>query len=205
MKTPMKSRLEPRWVIASSNPGKISEITQVLGSDFHVTCLSLKQVRFRGAPPEESGKTYRENARLKAYFYAKTMEYPVLADDSGLEVKALGAWPGLKSARIGNNDAERRQVLLRTLHEKLGEQSSYQAQFVCALAFYEKGMLQEFEGVCKGEIRPNARGQNGFGYDPIFYLKSGRSMAELSPDEKNQCSHRAVVLKKLRDWYLSFA
>jgi len=196
----MKSPSNPSWVVASSNPGKVSEIQKVLGTDFPVTCLSLEEAGFRGVAPEESGQSYAENARLKARFYAHALGQAVLADDSGLEIKAMGAWPGLNSARIGSSDAERRQVLLNTLSEKLGKQDSYPAHFLCSLALYESGEFHEFQGICEGEIRPYERGENGFGYDPIFYLKSGKSMAELTPHEKNQCSHRAKALIKLKEW-----
>ena len=146
----------------------------------------------------EDGKTYAENALLKGRAFASASGLITLADDSGLEVDALGGEPGLHSARYVNHpgatDADRRRQLL----ERLSKQPRpWPARFRCWVAVVTpEGKAQLAEGICEGEIIPDERGQNGFGYDPIFLIPElGKSMAELSMAEKNQLSHRARAVK----------
>ena len=179
-------------ILASTNPGKLREFQQIL-SDLPVQLLLPQQMNLH-LDVAETGHTYAENAALKALAFARAAHLPALGDDSGLEVEALGGAPGLYSARYapqpGATDATRRAYLLQNL---LGKPRPWRARFVCAIALaLPDGQVRFTEGVCSGEIIPEERGQDGFGYDPVFWLPElGRSMAELKPEEKNRLSHRA--------------
>ena len=149
---------------------------------------------------EETGDTLEQNAALKARAYAAQSGLWTLADDSGLEVDALGGGPGVRSKRIageGASDDLRVRTLLRLLHRVPWEERS--ARFRCVLALADpKGLLSFYEGVCNGFIQENPVGASGFGYDPIFFLPEiGRCMGELTPAEKNRVSHRARAMRKL--------
>ena len=149
--------------------------------------------------------SYAENAILKARAFAKASGIFSLADDSGLEVDALGGFPGIHSARIVDKpfatDADRRLALLARLRPF---PRPWIARFRCLVALSAPtGEIELREGVCEGEIAPEERGQNGFGYDPIFLIKTKeKTMAELSPEEKNQISHRARAIDNLRPFLL---
>ena len=185
-----------KLLIATNNRGKMVEIQALLG-ERKVELLTPAQL---GIELEviEDGKTYAENALLKGRAYASAAGLITLADDSGMEVDALGGQPGLHSARYvnrpGATDADRRQELLERLK---GQPRPWRARFRCWVAVVTPGGKAELaEGVCEGEIIPEERGQNGFGYDPIFLITGlGKSMAELSMEEKNQLSHRAKAVK----------
>lgn len=178
-----------RLLIATTNPGKLVEFRELLG-DLPVE-LALPE---RDLHVVENGSTYAENAALKARAYAAASGLIALADDSGLEVDALGGAPGLYSARYSPlenaGDADRRAYLLENLH---GLPRPWTAHFHCTLAIaLPDGTLYFSEGQVFGEILPAERGCNGFGYDPLFWLpEPGRSMAELTREEKNTLSHRA--------------
>ena len=150
---------------------------------------------------QETGQTYQENAALKALAFCRLSGLVTLADDSGLEVDALGGAPGLHSARYsplpGASDVDRRALLLRNLHDS---PRPWLSRFRCVVALAAPGSepprLEFYEGVCPGEIIPDERGSNGFGYDPIFLLAElGKTMAELTTAEKNQLSHRARAVR----------
>ncbi len=147
---------------------------------------------------EEDGVTYEENAGKKARAYSQASGLIALADDSGLEVEALGGEPGLYSARYsgqpGATDADRRAFLLAKLAD---QPRPWKAHFHATVAIgLPAGRVEFAEGNCYGEIIPDERGQNGFGYDPIFFIaEMNRTMAELSMDEKNRLSHRALAVK----------
>jgi len=149
----------------------------------------------------EDGKTYRENAEKKAVAFARASGLPALADDSGLEVDALGGDPGLHSARYvaqpGATDADRRAVLLRNLRDKA---QPWQARFRAAIAIsLPNGDANGAEGECRGRIIPDERGTNGFGYDPIFLVDgTDKTMAELELPQKNRLSHRAKAIVNAR-------
>ena len=179
-------------LIATTNPGKIVEIQDLLeGLPFRLHLPADLGIRLH---VEETGRTYAENAALKARAYCDAGGMLTLADDSGLEVAALGGAPGLHSARYsprpGAKDADRRALLLANLAD---QPRPWLARFVCAVAVAAPGReVQLAFGECPGEILPEERGSNGFGYDPIFYLAGlGRTMAELTRAEKNTLSHRA--------------
>jgi len=193
----MQTKLQKRLLIATNNPGKLKEFRQLLGKLPGVELVSPKEL---GISPEfeESGATYAENAGIKARVFADASGLVVLADDSGLEVDALEGAPGLYSARYsdqpGATDADRRIFLLENLAEK---QRPWLARFRAVIAVAAPGQDIRFaEGMCEGEIIPEERGTNGFGYDPIFYMPEfGRTMAELSDEEKNQVSHRGRAVE----------
>lgn len=191
-------------VIATANAHKVEEIRQIL-SDFP---LQLKDLRDFPAvePPPETGSTYAENALLKAKFYASHTGLPALADDSGLEVDALDGAPGLYSARFGGEDMPHSQKILKVLSllEELS-QHPRTARFRCCSTLYdpESGTIWTQEATCEGLIAPEARGEKGFGYDPIFQVDDSRTMAELSTQEKHQISHRGKSLRGLLQQVLS--
>jgi len=148
---------------------------------------------------DETGETYAENASLKAGIFAKQFQVWTIGDDTGLEVDALDGAPGLRSARLagpGGTDVDRRTHLLFLLES---HPRPWIARFRCVVAFAgPEGVLGLAEGACEGEIIPDERGDGGFGYDPIFLIEGlDRTMAEISPEEKNQVSHRARAIQAL--------
>ncbi len=190
----------PTLLIATTNPNKLREYAAI----FAGLPLELRTLRDQGIDEdvEETGATFAENARLKAAFYAARSGLPALADDSGLEVHALGGEPGVRSARYagpGASDADRNALLLEKLanvpfHARL-------ARFVCAIALaLPGGRVEDVEGALPGVIELAPRGANGFGYDPLFYLlDENATLAELPPDRKNQVSHRAQAARAARE------
>ena len=187
-------------IIATLNAGKLSEFQTLLRP---MNCNVLTLADFdndtKDVKIEESGNSFAENARLKALGYSRLVPFPVLADDSGLEVDALGGRPGIHSARYAGPDAsdsDRVRKLLYELDNCGGERT---ARFVCALALARNGeMISESEGSCFGAIIREARGSNGFGYDPVFFLSElDKTFAELDETEKNQYSHRARAVAAL--------
>jgi len=185
-----------RLLIATGNTGKLVEI-QSLFDRSRIALLSPEMLGL-ALKVEESGSSYEENASLKAVAFANASGMVTLADDSGLEVDTLDGQPGIRSARFspqpGASDADRRATLLNML---LGKPSPWTAHFHCTVAIATPdGKVYYAQGNCPGEIIRDERGENGFGYDPIFLLpKIGLTMAELSMEEKNQLSHRARAIK----------
>jgi XTP/dITP diphosphohydrolase len=184
-------------VVATRNKGKLREFRTLL-LPLNSEILGLNDLNM-DAEIEESGSTFAENARLKAIGYSRLIQSPVLADDSGLEVEALGGRPGVHSARYagpGASDLDRVKKLLMEL-ESIG--GGREARFVCDLALACEGvLLWEAEGECRGTIIKEPRGTNGFGYDPIFlFPQLGKTFAELSEAEKNLYSHRARAVASL--------
>ena len=186
-------------VIASANRGKFREISALLG-DAPVLLVPLDRFGPMEMPPE-GGDSFRENARRKAVYVATSVGRHALADDSGLEVDALGGRPGVCSARYGGagfTDAERNRLLLQELKGIPSERRM--ARFRCSLALADPtGRVTMVEEVCEGRITLAPRGDAGFGYDPIFEIPSlGATLAELGIAIKNRISHRALALRKLR-------
>lgn len=184
-------------VVATRNSGKLEEFRALL-RPLRCRLLSLPEAGI-DRTVEESGRSFADNARMKAVAYSRLSPFPVLADDSGLEVAALGGRPGVRSARYGASgasDADRNRKLLEEL-ARAG--AGREARFVCALAVAHRGaVVLETEGECRGVIAPSMRGASGFGYDPIFLLPElGRTFAELSAEEKNAYSHRSRALGRL--------
>lgn len=192
----MQFKLQKSLLLATNNPGKLREL-QILLSDMEgVRLVSPVEVGLE-LNVDELGDTYAENAALKANAFAQASGLVTLADDSGLEVDALNGNPGLHSARYSPQadatDADRRAYLLENLADK---PRPWTARFVATIAVVAPGGEALFAvGLCKGEIIPTARGEGGFGYDPIFVLQGGGlTMAELSENDKNRVSHRAKAV-----------
>lgn len=186
-------RAQPlRVLIATHNEGKKREYAELL-ADTGAELVSLADVGIEQSIPEE-GETYAENAVLKARGYAALSGMLTLADDSGIEVDALGGGPGVHTARYageGASDADRNALLLRSVAGVPEEARTARFRCVIALA-WPSGRTEVVEGVVKGRIAPEPRGEHGFGYDPIFYVPAyGRTMAELPEEVKNRISHRA--------------
>jgi XTP/dITP diphosphohydrolase len=189
----------PKLLLATSNPGKIREYRFLLDSPgYKITTLAEEGIV---KVVTESGNSYEKNARLKAITYAELSQLIALADDSGLEVDALNGEPGVKSARFAGKaatDAERVNFLLAKLNGVPWEQRT--ACFKCIIAIATpEGQSKVCYGECPGIIALEAKGENGFGYDPIFFLPElGKTMAELPLEVKNKISHRARASQKAR-------
>jgi XTP/dITP diphosphohydrolase len=179
----------PRLVIASGNAGKINEYRLLLAA------AGVDLVAF-DSDVDEVGETYTQNASLKAEAAASRAGLPALGDDSGLEVEALGGFPGLRSARLGPTQRERTAELLRRLE---GVRRPWSARFVCTIALaVPGGETRLFTGECRGEVVPEWRGEAGFGYDPIFMVPgTGKTFGEMPPEEKRRYSHRAAAVRAL--------
>lgn len=204
-------------VLATGNAGKVREIRQVLDG-LGLSLPSLADLA-AVAEPEETGRTFAENARVKASAYAESLGRIVVAEDSGLEIDALDGVPGVRSARFGLPDAltypEKFELIYRMLRERTGRVDST-ARFVCALAVAEppdasstgRGgaaprFVFEASGTVEGRIVAPPRGTGGFGYDPIFYYPPfEQTLAEASPDRKAAVSHRGRAFRKLREQVL---
>ena len=200
-----------RLVIATTNPNKLREIREVLAEDHPVELGSLSDVP-PIAEPEETGETFEENARLKAFYYARHVAQArgprvlTVAEDSGLIVDALGGEPGVRSARFVRPEAtyaERFAEIYRRLAARPAEPRT--ARFICALAVVGDGaLLFEATGRIEGEISDAPRGNAGFGYDPIFhYPPFGRTLAEVTDAEKLRVAHRGHAFRKLGEWLSS--
>jgi XTP/dITP diphosphohydrolase len=189
----------PKLLLATSNPGKAGEYRILLdGLGYQIITLAEQGIT---EVISESGDSYEQNARLKAIAYAKLSQLIALADDSGLEVDALNGQPGINSARFAGkaaNDADKVHLLLARLSSVSWERRT--ACFKCVIAIATpEGQCQICAGECPGIIALEPRGENGFGYDPIFFLAQlGKTIAELPPETKNQISHRARASQKAR-------
>lgn len=191
-------------LIATTNPGKISEFRDMLGGEkFKWDDLSQHKDL---APVEETGRTFLQNACLKASAYAKKFNTHTIADDSGLEVDALNGSPGIHSARwaelnnAGKGDADNNDLLIHQLDNVPDEQRT--GRFVCvlALAAPDGNIILTARDTVEGRILREERGENGFGYDPLFLIDElGKTTAELPPTEKHQISHRGKALRQLRE------
>ena len=189
-----------RLLVASRNPGKIREFQRMLAGT-GIEAIGLDDAGVE-EEIEETGKTFDENARLKAVGYARASGELTLADDSGLEVDALGGEPGVRSARFGGpglNDSDRTGLLLENLDSINGWQRQARYRVVLALAGpgVPDGVITT-EGTVEGAIAHQPVGEGGFGYDPVFWLPDrARTMAQLSASEKDEISHRGVAMRKM--------
>ncbi|MFB3887377.1 MAG: XTP/dITP diphosphatase [Thermodesulfobacteriota bacterium] len=193
-------------IIATKNRGKIREIRRALkGSGLKIYSLN----DFPGTPGiKEDGKSFTENALKKSRFYGKYFGKVTLADDSGLEVDALGALPGVYSARYAGERASDRENNQKLLGEMEGIPVSKRgARFKCVMAMVSPdGEEAVVEGSCRGRIGFKEVGKRGFGYDPLFILPQyGKTMAQLTLKEKNRVSHRGKALRKLRKIITKFS
>ena len=184
-----------RLVIASHNPGKVSEIADLM-QPLVVEVISAADLTLD--EPEETGTTFVDNALLKAYAAAKVANLPALADDSGLVVNALAGAPGVYSARWAGAD-KNFMVAMEKVEELLRGSEDRSSMFVCALALaWPDGHADVFEGFVEGEITWPPRGEKGFGYDPIFTADGEDiTFAEMEPAQKHTMSHRADAFQKL--------
>ncbi|MBM3302761.1 MAG: RdgB/HAM1 family non-canonical purine NTP pyrophosphatase [Deltaproteobacteria bacterium] len=183
-------------VIATNNPGKFKEIVALL-QGLDVRLLPLDRIEL----PPESGDSFQENACIKATAVARETGCLALADDSGLEVDALGGEPGVLSARYGGptaTDADRNRMILERLRGVPRERRA--ARFRCVIAIADpQGQVKVAQGVFEGRIAEESRGSSGFGYDPIFEIPSfGKTVAEVAPEVKNRLSHRAKAMACVR-------
>jgi len=190
-----------RLVVATTNPGKLREIETLLEAvPFSlVTLADWPDI----PPPEESGRTFAANAELKALYYARHTGQLTVAEDSGLEIDALGGAPGVESARFGGAGSsypEKFTLIYDALRAQKAEMST--ARFVCALALARGDeVVFETRGTVEGTIAPEPKGSGGFGYDPIFYYPPfGYTLAEASPEQKAIVSHRGQAFRKLRTY-----
>jgi XTP/dITP diphosphohydrolase len=191
-------------LVATTNPGKLREIRTLLADvPIDVVCLAdIAPI----AEPEETGRTFEENARLKALYWAKHSGLWTVAEDSGLVVDAMDGEPGVYSARFLRPDAtypERFAEIFRRLDARPNEPRT--ARFVAALASVDRGtVVYETTGVVEGEISPEPRGNGGFGYDPVFYYPPYRkTLAEVSEADKVAVAHRGIAFRAFASWIRS--
>jgi len=190
-------------VVATTNPGKFAELKSMLNADLEWLSLSdfdnITEIK-------EDGRTFAENARKKAIGYAKQTKLWTIADDSGIVVDALGGEPGVKSARFSGEKEENRQLLdhknmAKVLHLLEGvPEEKRTARFVCCLSLASpEKILIETEGMLEGFIAQEEKGKNGFGYDPVFFVPQlKRTVAQLTPEQKNAISHRGNAIRKFK-------
>lgn len=191
-----------KLLVATTNPDKIKEIRQILqGAPADIVTLNdVPDI----PEPEETGSTFAENARLKALYYNTVTRLPSVADDSGIEIDALGNAPGIHSARWCGTDYA---VKFARIYELLRERglTGSRARFVAAVAFAVDGAIEfETEGIVNGEIAPAPRGTHGFGYDPIFfYPPLGCTLAEVDGEAKAAVSHRGAAFRNFKEYLIN--
>jgi XTP/dITP diphosphohydrolase len=195
--------MKRKILVATTNPGKIAELMAMLGDNIEWLGLS----HFKGvAEIQEDGATFAENTRRKSLGYARATGFWTIADDSGLMVDALGGAPGVKSARFSETKSDDRKMIdrqnvakvLKLLKDVPAEKRG--ARFVCRLCLASPGeILVETEGTLEGVIAEKEIGENGFGYDPVFFVPQlNKTVAQLTREEKNAISHRGNAIRKLK-------
>ena len=188
-----------KLVLASRNPHKVRELAALLPGHELVPLPDHVEL------PPETGETFEDNARLKAESAARATGMPALADDSGIEAAALGGRPGVRSARFAGEDATDEENLAKLLRD-VPLDGDRRVAYVCVLAFATPdGATHLEEGRCEGTLAAEPRGTGGFGYDPAFVpvdYADGRTMAELSPQEKDAISHRGRAARAMLVWLL---
>lgn len=190
--------MKQRLVIATNNAHKLSEITAVVGDKFEI--LSLSDIGCFDDIPE-TGDTLEENALQKARYIYERYHLDVFADDTGLEVNALGGRPGVKTARYAFPDRNDPEANVAKILQEMEGKTDRSAQFRTIIALIKDGEEFLFEGKVEGQIATECRGIDGFGYDPLFQPENlGKTFAELGVDIKNQLSHRARAVQRLCDF-----
>lgn len=189
-------------IIATKNKGKVKDF-ELLFNKYDITVKSLLDLSTDIEDIEETGTTFEENAAIKAETICQMLNIPVIADDSGIEIDALNGAPGVYSARYAGTDKDdeaNNQKVLAQLKDI--PSSNRTARFVCVLAIAVPTKATVFKrGECEGTIGLEPLGENGFGYDPLFYpLGYDKTMAQMTPEEKNKISHRKKALVQLEDW-----
>lgn len=188
--------IKPSIVIASSNANKKRELKNILGKNYNI--ISPDEIGFNKEIVED-GSTFSENAVIKAETLCRKTGYPSIGDDSGLMVHALNGAPGVYSARYAGDMHDDEKNNIKLLQDMQGIEDR-RAKFVCAAALsYPQEETKVFTGEVFGEIGLSPAGDNGFGYDPLFVLPSGKTMAQISSSDKNAISHRAIAMKKLEE------
>lgn len=183
-------------IVATNNKGKLKEIREIL-TDYEL--LSLEEVGIN-IKVEEDENTFRGNSLKKANEIFKVANMPCIADDSGLCIDVFDGWPGVETARFLGNKAsqeDRNKYILEKMQDKSGEERN--AKVVCDIAYVDNENTTVVEGIIEGKISKEERGSNGFGFDSIFELEDGRTLAELSEKEKNDVSSRRIALEKLKN------
>ncbi len=190
------------YVLASQNKHKAKEIKQILGGDFNI--ITMDEAGLDNFKIIEDGKTFEENAAKKASQVFQRLKIPTIADDSGLCVDHLGGRPGIYTSRFAGENATDEMNISKLLKELEGAPINERgAEFVCAVALIENSAedIKIFKGTCRGYIIEEKRGNNGFGYDPVFYYPEySATLAELGDDIKNKISHRYKALKAFSDY-----
>ncbi len=188
------------FLIATNNEKKLVELKRILAK-FNINVMTAKQANIDLSGVEETGKTFEENARIKAVSAMKLSGMPAIGDDSGLMVDALNGEPGIYSARyagIGASDDQKINKLLLNMQDIGYDKRN--AKFVCAVCcVFPDGKEIAVKGECFGKIGFDKHGEGGFGYDPIFVTQSGRTFAELNSKEKDEISHRGNALRKFEE------
>ena len=183
-------------IVATNNKGKLKEIREIL-TDYEL--LSLEEVGIN-VKVEEDENTFRGNSLKKANEIFKVANIPCIADDSGLCIDIFDGWPGVETARFLGDKAsqeDRNKYILEKMKDKSGEERN--AKVVCDIAYVDNENTIVVEGIIEGKISKEERGSNGFGFDSIFELEDGRTLAELSEKEKNDVSSRRIALEKLKN------
>ena len=183
-------------IVATNNKGKLKEIREIL-TDYEL--LSLEEVGIN-VKVEEDENTFRGNSLKKANEIFKIANIPCIADDSGLCIDIFNGWPGVETARFLGDKAsqeDRNKYILEKMKDKSGEERN--AKVVCDIAYVDNENTTVVEGIIEGKISKEERGSNGFGFDSIFELEDGRTLAELSEKEKNDVSSRRIALEKLKN------
>lgn len=194
-----------KLLLATTNQGKIKEYQELL-KELPLEVISLKQITGQeNFMIKETGVTFKDNAKIKAEVLGMKTGLLTLADDSGLEIDALGGAPGVKSQRFAKTDSERINkaiMLMKNIPEK-----ERTARFKACLALYfpESGNIKFFQGVAEGKISKKPKGKSGFGYDPIFFSDElGKTFGQASSEEKNKVSHRGKALIKVKNFLLKY-
>lgn len=191
------NKIKPRVILASNNAHKAKEIKEIIGEFFDI--ITLSEAGLNNFQIIEDGNTFEENAAIKARAVFKETGLPTIADDSGLCVDYLGGNPGIYTSRFAGENATDSENIDKLLNELSGaKKENRKAHFVCVIAFMESAdKISYFRGECDGYILNERHGENGFGYDPIFYYPElDKSLAELGESEKNKISHRFRALQK---------
>ena len=187
-------------VLATNNPGKVEEYNEIL-APLGISVLTPKDLGV-ASDPEETGADYRQNSFIKARALQKLIHLPVIADDSGIEIEAMGNRPGLNTARFAKENGGFPAVF-SVIFDTLKDEANRKAAFHCCICYLESEESEPryFEGVCPGRILTEVHGSHGFGYDPIFHADEPDCDFGLASDEiKNTYSHRGKALKKLLDY-----
>lgn len=193
------------FLIATNNEKKLVELKRILAK-FNINVMTAKQANIDLSGVEETGKTFEENAKIKAVSAMKLSGMPAIGDDSGLMVDALNGEPGIYSARYAGNGASDDQKINKLLFNMRNiEYDKRNAKFVCAICcVFPDGSEITVKGECFGKIGFEKHGENGFGYDPIFVTPGGRTFAELNSKEKDEISHRGNALRKFEEELKNF-